>query len=462
MTATVLFDDNVPGLRAAVVDGETVKDLFIFPQGKNSEIGNVYLGRIATTSRELEAAFVDLGGTAHAFLKLRDIPSNIHLHEGLKLIVQVIKEAHDNKPKQISAFIRLEGQFSVFAPNGTTIAFAKQLNDPAFRDALILQAEEAGVSGGITVRSAARNHPIDTTISEIVHLQEIWQAANKAARQEASPRLLFSGEPPECQIAKTAGGSDAHLITNSTRIYKNLKQIFSEVTLWSHADLLFDHFNIESQIDDAREVRLPLPSGGSVTIEKTEALIAIDVNSGGTATSARQTAHTLALQTNKEAAALITAQLRLRNLAGIIIIDFIQMNDKQAIRTLTQDLKELCQTDPSPVRVIGMAELGLMQLTRQRKNADLQTLLSSPADQRQSTPSFFTATNLINDLMRFRHNEKSASLTIVCSPQIASYLALTKKEIEAHTALSVKWTEDPNLKDDAYIIRSTARDEIRS
>ena len=472
MTRQVLIDAGLFQTRIAWLTDEILTDISLYPAGYSSSIGEIYLGRLHAFADGLEAAFIDIGEKQDGFLLSSHTPKgnavdtnaplSQKLHEGQKLLVQVIKDKKHEKGLQLSAFIQLESQNLVFKPMGKGLSFSRQIKDAAFKDAVTrLLLEQLGEnSGGITVRSSGISQSATQLQSEFRVLRDEWHDLQKLGANDQRPRCLRPSGPPELHALKKLSCKETQVIINDhqrfSRLINSKLPVISGLELWAEPGLLFDAFDVEAQLEEAQEMRTPLPSGGNITIEQTEALVVIDVNSGSlTANSGKKSVASL---TNSEAAVQICRQIRLRNLSGIIIIDFIRDQDKGSVRALTDQLKQLTQNDPSPVRIIGMTELGLMQLTRQRKEASLSEALSATLTDTCARIPVQHAAALLRQLARYCRDQKMAILSLRTGKALIPLRQHYKAQMEAHLGIHIDWKEDASLSGLQYTLGSILDD----
>lgn len=464
MTSRLLIDTGLYETRAAMMENDRLTDLSYFRPDTLPSIGEIYLGRISALAKGLDAAFVDLGSGKNGFLLARDIPANDKnlplaqkVQEGQKIIVQIIKDKKGDKDYQLSAFPKLESRNLVFNPGGRGLSFSKKLKSQTLKDQIsnVLSDTADTMTGGIMVRSATSALSVNMLEKELLSLLNRWQTIQKQEATNSKARCLLPKDPPSIAAYKEYVTEGLSISINDREGYNHLLEFLSAQgeedaipTLWHGTDLLFDAEQVEEQIEAATEKTLALPSGGNITIEHTEALIVIDVNSGAQTETRKQAS--IALLTNQEAARLAVQQIRLRNLSGIIIIDFIQMQDKGGVRALTRLLEDQTRDDPSAVRVVGMTELGLMQLTRQRKAASLTEQYQRQIVTDSGTLPINLASTLVRDIMRYRNDHKSANVSLKTGLAWTPFLKTQKAEIEKHLNLNIFWEETPSMNKESY------------
>jgi len=461
MSCRILIDCGLFETRIAAIQDDKLTDLIIEHDDAKSVIENIYLGRVTGFSDTMDGAFIDLGGNVSGLLLGRDIPSpdqsnppvRQKLHEGEKCVVQVIKDAKDGKAAQLSAFPELGKPDLIYKPVSKGAIFSRKFKDKEvrqeIRDAL------GSFSGGVTLRSRAMGKTPIFLSETLASLLLDWTDIQAQVKKNQAPRLLRAGRPAELTLAAEHISDNPTLVVNDPARYKDLTTVIKReglmqisCSLWTKSELLFDAHDIEGQIDDATAKRLPLPSGGNITIEETEALVVIDVNSG--ANDKTSGLKSVAFSTNEEAASLAAEQIRLRNLSGIIIIDFIHMPQKDDHRKIETILRHLTANDPSAVRVIGMTELGLMQLTRQRKRPPLSRLNASTLNCATGTVPRAIASKLSTDLQRFANSHKTRVISLAVSPDLAPLLKQSCANFENTLSVTLIWKIDLALRDFAF------------
>lgn len=406
-----LLIDVMPGeIRAAAVSDGRVVELFIERRGHESLVGNVYLGRVERILDGMDAAFVDIGIGKSGFLGLdgariggpgpRDAGDRIgdYIVEGEAVGVQVSKDAAGRKGAQLSRRIAVAGRHLVYTPTQDRIAVSRQIADADERirlETLVRDTAEAG--GGFIVRTAAEGATSGELADDAAYLRRLWSEID-ARRAAASPPALLHREPPPLlrlfrdrvsdateEIVIDSPGGFAAAREYCGRFMPNLKD---RLRLHAGPEHVFDEAEVEEEIERALHPRVGLPSGGELVIETTEALTAVDVNSGRFTGGGRL--EDTAARTNLEAAEEAARQLRLRNIGGLVLIDFIHMLEEANWSRVLETLGDALAGDRSNVRLIGRTGAGLVEVTRRRQRESLESLLTEPCTQcaggRVSTP----------------------------------------------------------------------------
>lgn len=366
--------------RIAVLEDDNVVDLIVERDAGASLVGNIYLGRVQRVVTGIGAAFVDIGLNRAGFLPLRD---GATVTEGAAVRVQVTRDAFGEKGPQISLNPTLPGRLLVYAPSGGRMAVSRQIEDEEERERLLALIEELAVDDeGFIVRTVAEGATETMMAEEAENLRDAWENVMVLQNDVEAPAPLYEdigllqkalrdhAQEDVSAIFFDSPGALADAREFSARFAPGLTD---RLRLHDGPVPLFDSREVDEAVEAALYPRVPLPSGGGVVIEGTEALTAIDVNSGrftqGTdpADSARRT--------NLEAAAEIARQIRLRNLGGVIIIDFIDMEDETAWQEILDQLARGFATDRIHCRVVGRTAAGLVELIRRRRRRPLSEIV---------------------------------------------------------------------------------------
>ncbi|MBP8771738.1 MAG: ribonuclease E [Aeromonadaceae bacterium] len=382
-------------LRVALVDGQRIYDLDIESPGHEQKKANIYKGKITRVEPSLEAAFVDYGAERHGFLPLKEIareyfPSNYSfsgrpnikeaIKEGLEVIVQIDKEERGTKGAALTTFISLAGSYLVLMPNNPRAGGISRRIEGDERTELkeALNGLEVPEGMGLIVRTAGVGKSKEELEWDLNVLLKHWDTIKHAAEQQAAPFLIHQESNVIVRAIRDYLRRDiGEILIDSVKIFERAKQhielvrpdFINRVKLYTGEIPLFSHFQIESQIESAFQREVRLPSGGSIVIDPTEALTSIDINSAR-ATKGGDIEET-ALQTNLEAADEIARQLRLRDLGGLIVIDFIDMTPVRHQREVENRLRDAVRQDRARIQLGRISRFGLLELSRQRLRPSL-------------------------------------------------------------------------------------------
>ena len=382
-------------LRVALVDGQRLYDLDIETTHREQKKANIYKGKITRVEPSLEAAFVDYGAERHGFLPLKEISRNYFsspvdpgnrinikdvVHEGQEIVVQIGKEERGNKGAALTTFISLAGRYLVLMPNnpragGVSRRIEGEDRSEA-RDAM--SSLELPQDMGTILRTAGVGKSVEELQWDLDYLIQLWQSIEAASAERPAPFLIYQESNLITRAIRDYFRTDiSEIIIDEAKIFKQAQEFMSHVMphnidkikLYKDSVPLFTRYQIENQIESAflREVRLP--SGGALVIDHTEALISIDINSAK-ATKGGDIEET-ALNTNLEAADEIARQLRLRDLGGLVVIDFIDMTPARNQREVENRLREALKLDRARVQVGRISRFGLLEMSRQRLRPSL-------------------------------------------------------------------------------------------
>src|SRR5438445_1213679 len=377
-------------LRVAIVDGQKLVDLDIETAGKEQRKSNIYKGVITRVEPSLEAVFVDYGAERHGFLPFKEIAKQYmvndggefgrskmatHLREGQELIVQVDKDERGNKGAALTTYISLAGRYLVLMPNNPRGGGVSRRVEGEERNELREAVGQLEVPRGMSViaRTAGIGRSTEELQWDLNYLMQLWRAIEDAAKLQVGAYLIYQESSLVIRAIRDYFQPDiGEILIDTESIYEQAQQFMSHV-MPGHVSRvkpykddvpLFSRFQIEHQIEPAYARQVPLPSGGAIVIDHTEALVSVDVN------SARATKgsdiETTAFETNLEAAEEIARQLRLRDLGGLIVIDFIDMESAKNQREVENRLKDALKYDRARVQLGKISRFGLMELSRQR------------------------------------------------------------------------------------------------
>ena len=383
-------------LRVALVDGQSLYDLDIEATGKEQKKSNIYKGKIIRIEPSLEAAFVEYGSTRHGFLPIKEVARayfktdaqngngrvNIRdvLNEGQELIVQVEKEERGNKGAALTTFVSLAGRYLVAMPNNPRAGGVSRQIEGDDRDVAkeAMASLEIPADMGLILRTAGVGKSTEELQWDLDYLLQLWKAIDEAARERKAPVLIYQESNVIIRAIRDYLRNDiAEILIDDQKLYALAQEFMQQVMPHNLAKLkfyeddvpLFNRYQIEGQIEAAFSRSIRLPSGGSIVIEPTEALTTIDINSAR-ATQGGDIEET-AYKTNLEAAEEVGRQLRLRDLGGLIVIDFIDMLSNKNQRTVENTLRDAVKVDRARVQIGRISRFGLLELSRQRLRPSL-------------------------------------------------------------------------------------------
>lgn len=421
MNKEVLINCGAGEIRVAIVEEGRLQELFLERtiglddsalkkkggRSGHSLIGNIILGRVQRVLPGMQAAFVDVGLDRSGFLGARearclaDLPGfndeertpkiTDCVREGEEIVVQVVKDPIGEKGARLSANVTIAGRLLVMVPNQPGIALSRRIEDESERARLIamgeqMLAEDKGAlvpGAGYIVRSAGIGATVQDFREDAERLAEAWRPVMAKRQSAPVPSTLFHDlDPIERTMRDEVDAETSRVLIDDVQAYdaaiaycrRAMPEAVDKIELFNGPDMLFDLYDLEDEIERLVSPRVPLPGGGWITIEGTEALTAIDVNSGSftAATGLEETS----LNVNREAADEIGRQLRLRGIGGLIVIDFIHLNDPANIETVLDTLHTSLSRDRTPTQISPMSEFGLVEITRKRIRDPLVKLMT--------------------------------------------------------------------------------------
>ncbi len=480
-------------LRVAMVDGQRLYDLDIETPAREQKKANIYKGKITRVEPSLEAAFVDYGSERHGFLPLKEIARSYFkseaagnggrvnikdvVSEGQEIVVQVDKEERGNKGAALTTFISLAGRFLVLMPNNPRAGGVSRRiegDDRAeVREAMATLDIPEGM--GLIVRTAGVGRSAEELQWDLDYLLHLWKAIETASRERVAPFLIYQESNVIIRALRDYLRADiGEVLVDDESVHKQAHDFMQQVMPHSLPKLkryqdpvpLFTRYQIESQIESAfsREVRLP--SGGAVVIDHTEALVSIDINSAR-ATKGSDIEET-ALNTNLEAADEIARQLRLRDLGGLVVIDFIDMSQSRNQREVENRLREALKMDRARVQVGRISRFGLLEMSRQRLSSSLgeSSQIVCPRCVGQGTIRGTESLGLavLRILEEEAMKEKTACVVAQVPVSVATFLVNEKRrsinEIEARHRVSLMLIPNQHLDTPQYDIKRVRTDEI--
>ena len=421
MSEEILINVTPQETRVAVMQLGVVQELHIERSSNRGIAGNVYLGRIKRVLPGMQSAFIDIGLERSAFLHVADIWENSNngdaakpiekiLFEGQSLLVQVIKEPIGSKGARLTTQLSFAGRLLVFLPQETRIGVSQRIEGTEQREALRSRLQEAlppEHQGGYIIRTVAEAKDDAHFAIDVVYLDKLWANLQSLAKTASAPQLLYQELDISLRVLRDFVSQDtARILVDSRSTSKKMLE-FAENYNADAAFLLehypgvrplFDMYNIEEEIERALSKRVDLKSGGYLIIDQTEALTTVDVNTGGFV-GVRNFDDTI-FKTNLEATQVIARQLRLRNLGGIIICDFIDMDNLQHRDAVLEEFKKALARDHTRISVNNFSSLGLVEMTRKRTRESLAHVLCEPCPTCKGRGEVKTAQTMCYEILR--------------------------------------------------------------
>jgi ribonuclease G len=441
--------------RAAVVEDGALTEILIAREER--QVGSIFKARVANVLPGMNAAFVDIGSDRNAFLCADDAAahlgeeanerfSKVNIRDLLRVneetLVQVVKEAVGTKGARVTTFVTLPGRNLVLIPNANYIGVSRRVESEAERQRLRQLAEKMRPEGmGLIIRTAAGGRPQEELQAEVDYLASNWEKIQRTAKKKRAPAIIHQELALVDQVLRDVLTPDFDRILiddaeEHSKVVEMLENTYpalaQKVHLYNDRKPLFEFHGIDAEVDKALKRKVWLQSGGYLVIDHTEALWVVDVNTGKYTGKNNSLADTI-LKTNLEACVEICRQLRLRDMGGIIIIDFIDMESHADRRKVLVCLNEELKKDRTRTHLIGMTELGLVQLTRKREGKDLDLVLRTSCSHCNGVGRVFSPQSLAvkvhRDVLKMAQETRSEAILVRLHPRTAMALVGTGGEL---------------------------------
>ena len=444
MSEEFLINFTPQETRVALMQQGAVQELHVERTGGRGIVGNIYLGRVVRVLPGMQSAFIEAGLDRTAFLHVADIWAEKNsdkngarqierlLAEGETLMVQVLKDPIGSKGARLTTQISLAGRLLVYLPQEHHIGISQKIEDEAGREALrerIQRLVPADEQGGFIVRTVAETASDAELAADIAYLRRLWQEVRHRAQNSSAPAMLHHDLTLSQRVLRDfAGPETTRIVVDSRENFQKLSafsqeympQLASLLAHYSGERPLFDLYAVEDEIQKALGRRVDLKSGGTLIIDQTEAMTTIDVNTGAFV-GARNFDDTI-FKTNLEAAQAIARQLRLRNLGGIIIVDFIDMESSEHQAAVLTELNKALARDHTRISVNDFTQLGLVELTRKRTRESLAQILCEPCPTCSGRgivkTSQTVAYEILRELLREARQFSAREMRVLASPAV--------------------------------------------
>ncbi len=401
MSVEILINANAHEARAAVVESGVLQEVFLERASRRGLISNIYKGRVSRVLPGMQAAFIEIGLERTAFLHASDIFDPRHvdmgiepprteeirslLAEGDDILVQVVKDPLGTKGARLTTFITLPSRHLVYMPQGRGVGVSARIEYETERDRLRAAVQgllEPEGNAGFIVRTAAEDAPVEALRADMAYLRKLWEVIRQRGLRTAPGRLVHADLPLHLRILRDMLRPEVdRVLIDQAAAHREMLD-FAEtfmpdalprIELYAQRRPVFELHHVEEEIQKALERKVPLKSGGHLVIDQTEAMTTIDVNTG--AFVGHRNLEETIFRTNLEAAVAIARQMRLRNLGGIIIIDFIDMQEAEHRRQVLQALERALEFDHVKTSISSVSPLGLVEMTRKRTRESLEHVL---------------------------------------------------------------------------------------
>lgn len=423
MNEEILINVTPQETRIALIEQGAVQELHVERTVARGRVGNIYLGKVTRVLPGMQSAFIDIGFERAAFLHVADIwharidgvannvvPIEKIVYEGQTLMVQVIKDPIGTKGARLSTQISIAGRTLVYLPQEPHIGISQKIESEAEREAIrarLLALLPADEKGGYIVRTIAEDASVEELANDVAYLRKSWATIKAQSLRLPAPSLLYFDLDLARRVLRDfVSENTSRVWVDSRETFERLGEFAREFTPgvvplvqhYSGERPLFELYSVEAEIERALSRRVDLKSGGYLMIDQTEAMTTIDVNTGGYV-GTRNFDDTI-FKTNLEAALMIGRQLRLRNLGGIIIIDFIDMENAEHQEAVLAELKKALSRDRTRSTVSGFSQLGLVEMTRKRTRESLAHVLCEPCPTCGGKGQVKTARTVCYDILR--------------------------------------------------------------
>ncbi len=436
-------------VRVAVRENEDLTQFYIERGDLVSSVGNIIKGRVESVRKELEAVFVDIGEDGAGFLPMKDLYSYIYdkknISKGSEIVVQVKKEAYGTKGARLTTFIAIPGRSLVLIPFKKTIGISKTIIDPQERKRLREMAKEICPKNmGLIIRTVASGKDKRFLKRELSELMREWIKIKKKIKIEPIPSILREEEELPIKITRDLlDDSVAELIVDSEQAYKKIKDylsirkspLISRIKLYKEPIPVFTHYGIEHEMRKIFKRKVWLKSGGYIVIDRTEALTVFDVNTGKY--KGKMDSENMIYKTNSEAAEEIARQLRLRDIGGIIVIDFIDMKEEKRQKNLLIKFKSYLRGDKARFKMaFKLSPLGLLELTRERVRRSVSKRFVEPCPYCQGKGHVLSPPYLFSKFTTFLEAKadslSNSGVRILANPRVAHYFETEGRDSLMH------------------------------
>lgn len=484
MSEEILVNVTPMEARVAVVENGAAQDVHIERQTSRGIVGNIYAGRVLRVMPGMQAAFVDIGIERSAFIHLADVLGSgnrslaeariaDHLREGQLLTVQVLKDPLGQKGARLTTQLSVSTRYLVYMPQSDHVGVSQRIEDSQERSRLqqvlasALDSESMQGEGGYILRTVAEGAGEAEIGADLRFLKRLWDVVVRRAQAAREPQLLYEDLPLQLRTVRDlARPGIQRILIDSYENYLALRE-FCVKYMPEIADLvehydgerpILDLHGIEDDIQRALDRVVPLKSGGHLVIDQTEAMTTIDVNTGSFV--GRRNQEETIFKTNLEAATALARQLRLRNLGGIIIVDFIDMRDPEHRRQVHRALEKAMARDPARNKITGVSELGLVEMTRKRTRESLERLLCEECPSCSGRGVLKTAETLcyeiFREILRDARAYETGGLMVIAAQSVVDRLldeeSANVGDLESFIGRSISFRAEPDYAQEQFDI----------
>ena len=453
MSEEILMNITPMESRVALVENGVLQEIYIERACSRGIVGNIYKGKVVRVLPGMQAAFVDIGLERAAFIHASEIAPRAEkdsddnserpivelVHEGQSLVVQVTKDPLGTKGARLTTHISIPARYLVLMPHNNHVGISLRIEDVEERERLrklvedsMKEHDEQG-KGGFILRTAAEGITDSEVSADVLFLRRLWQSIEESVKESKAPATIYEDLPLHLRTMRDLVDPDIEKIRIDSRetftkvskfVKKLVPQVDGRVEYYPGERPIFDLFGVEDEINKALSRKVQLKSGGYLIIDQTEAMTTIDVNTG--AFVGHRNLEETIFKTNLEASVAIARQLRLRNLGGIIIIDFIDMEDTEHQRQVLRTYEKSLEKDHAKTNITGVSELGLVEMTRKRTRESLENVLCESCPTCDGRGTLKTAETIcyeiFREILRAVRAYDSQSYTVLASEQVVDRL----------------------------------------
>jgi ribonuclease G len=495
MTKEMIVTSNGHQTQVAVLEDDLLTELYVERENQRGVVGNVYKGRVSKVLPGMQSAFVDIGLERDGFLYVSDVVDTLEefekmesgeedededeaerrnpqakiedlLKEGQDILVEVTKEPIGTKGARLTSHVTMAGRFCVFMPTVDHIGVSRKIDSREERARLrgIVREfrEKESFTGGVIIRTAAEERPPEDIRNDLAYFENIWNEVRQRAESSRAPAVIYREQGLVSRLLRDRLSDDyAAIRLDNKKDYQRARDLvgrimpnlLSRVKLYDKDFPIFEEYGIQSEIDKALKSKVWLKSGGYIVINQTEALVAIDVNTGRYVGKRTGRLEDTIVKTNLEAVKEIVRQIRLRDLGGIIVLDLIDMEERKNRQKVLQAVEQELEKDRSPSKVLQVSDFGLVILTRKRVKQNLERVMTEPCPYCSGSGVIkSTATicyEILDEVRKIGRDLDGHGLVLRVNPDIAR--ALKEEEKAVLRDLREALEKDVTVRPDAHL-----------
>jgi len=464
-TIEIYSNRSFDEIRIAVIENSRLAEIFWERSSNASLVGNIYKGVVENVLPGISSAFINIGLEKNAYIYISDVIGDKRqgidniLKKGQEVMVQIIKDAISTKGMKVTMDITIPGKYLVLSPYSDHISVSKNIEDESERERLlniVTSIAESTKKYGVIVRTEAEGVGEEELRKEYKYLIRLWESLLKKFENVRAPSLLYKDMDITLQVARDLLNKDVSIyMLDNREDYYNVLDFVSKISpeykdkikLYEAKTPIFKAFNIEQEIDELRKIKVEIPSGGSIIIQEAESLCAIDVNTGRYTGNKSQ--EETVTQTNIEAAYEIARQLRLRNIGGIIVIDFIDMKKASNRNRVMKALEDAVKNDRAKIKILPITRLGLIEMTRERRRESTFSMLTQECPQCHGSGRVLSIESLRikiqRDIIDLTRGKDGGNLRVVLHPVVMEALKPKLHQMEKSVQRNIKLVSDPQL-----------------